>query len=234
MSSLVDTTWLADHLEDEDIVILEVSTDPPQSAAYFTEHIPRAHYRYWKDLCWHDTDRDFPTPEVMADRLGKLGVGDQSTIVVVGDPIQFGSYAFWVLTMTGFGDKAVLLDGGRAAWIDAGHPSTSEIIEPRQAVVVPGPPVVDCRIARDEVRAGLGSSDRVLLDMRAPEEYSGERVAPAFIEFDHGAQRHGRIPGARHLYYQRLLTDEGKLKPAAELRAEFQGVGALHDGEIVT
>ena len=78
---------------------------------------------WWKDLCWADDVRQFPSPEVMAARLGALGVGDDSTLVLVGDPIQFATYAYWVLAMTGFEHLAVVLDGGHLAWESAGERS---------------------------------------------------------------------------------------------------------------
>jgi len=234
MSGIVNTAWLEQRLGNDDLIVVEVSTDPRKDAAYFNGHIPGALYAYWKELCWHDTDRDFPSPEVMAERLGRLGVDDDTTIVVVGDPVQFGAYAYWVLTMTGFAERTVLLDGGRLAWFSEQRLSTTEIIEPEPAMVRPGVVATASRIGRDAVRAGLGGPERVLVDMRSPEEYTGERVAPAFIEFDHGAHRYGRIPGARHLYYMRLLTDTGTLRPTAELRSEFEREGVTPDLEIVT
>ncbi len=234
MSGLVATAWLEQRLGDDDLTIIEVSADPRESAAYFSGHIPGARYAYWKDLCWHDTDRDFPAPDVMAERLGRLGVDDDTTIVVVGDPVQFGAYAYWVLTMTGFAERTVLLDGGRLAWSAEQRPTTTEIITPEPATVSPGAVAIASRIGRDAVRAGLDVPERVLVDMRSPEEYTGERVAPAFIEFDHGAHRYGRIPGARHLHYSRLLTDTGTLRPTAELRSEFESEGVTPDREVVT
>ncbi|MGI9607216.1 MAG: sulfurtransferase, partial [Acidimicrobiales bacterium] len=166
MQRLVDTTWLNEHLDD-DIVILEVSADSPDAAAYFTTHVPGARYANWKDLCWHETDREFPTAEVMTSRLRSLGVRDSSTIVLVGDPIQYGTYTYWVLTMTGFGDKLALLDGGRSAWMSSGFATTAEVIEPEPGGVQPGPAVETCRVGRDDVRSHLGSTDRALLDMRS-------------------------------------------------------------------
>ena len=248
MSSLVDTTWLAGHLdgddeigrENVDVVVIEVSSETAGDADYFTEHIPGSHFANWKALCWHDTDREFPTPDVMAQRLGALGVGAEAMIVLVGDPIQYATYAYWVLAMTGFAENTVLLDGGRAAWLAGGHPTTADIIEPQPAAGQPAPASpaaharVDCRVGRDDVRNGLESPDRVLLDMRSPEEFTGERVSPTFMEVDHGAQRTGRIPGARHLYYMQLLTDEGTFKPIDQMAAEFEEVGAVHEREIVT
>jgi len=88
------------------------------------------------------------------------------------------------------------------------------------------------RVGRDYVRARLGQPGVVLLDARAPEEYSGERVAP-LPDPDCGAERYGRIPGARHLYFRDLLNEDYTFKSPSDLRAEFERVGATPDAEEI-
>jgi|FLYL01.1.fsa_nt_gi thiosulfate/3-mercaptopyruvate sulfurtransferase len=231
---LVDGDWLEAHLDDPRLVIAEVSSQKASSAEYSVAHIPGARFVYWKDLCWKELVRDFPTSEEMAARLGRLGVGDDTTLVLVGDPIQFSTYAYWVMTMTGFEHLALVLDGGRDLWIREGRPTTDRVPEVTPADPPrPGVSSVECRIGRDEVLAGLGSPTRMLLDLRSREEYLGLRVSPATLEFDHGAERAGHIPGARHLPYDRLLTEDGRFKPTDQLAAEFDGLD-LDDREVVT
>ena len=102
---VVSTAWLAEHLDD--VVVLEVAFMPPHKADYFSRgHIPGSHYRYWKDFCWHPLQRQFADPETMATRLRELGVGDDRPLVLVGDRVQFATYAYWVLTMAGFEQHA--------------------------------------------------------------------------------------------------------------------------------
>jgi thiosulfate/3-mercaptopyruvate sulfurtransferase len=81
------------------------------------------------------------------------------------------------------------------------------------------------RVGRDDIRANLRSPGRLVLDVRSPEEYAGERIMPP-PDFDHGAERAGRIPGAHHLYYRDLLNDDDSFKPTAELRPILESVGA--------
>lgn len=231
---LVSTEWLEARLDDPSVVVLEVSADPRDDAAYFESHVPGSHYVFWEDLAWHDTDRQFPTPEVMAQRLGQLGVGDDTTVALVGDPIQFAAYVYWVMTMTGQESRARLVDGGRATWVAENRPLAREIPQMRPATLSVGKADDSSRVGRDDVLGGLGDPERVLVDMRSPEEYTGQRTSPPFYKVDHGAQRKGRIPGAAHLYYEDLLEPDGTLLAEPKLRERFESVGASPNREIVT
>lgn len=231
---LVSTQWLADHLDDPGVVILELSIDPLDQAAYGSGHIPGAHFVYWKDLLWHDSDREFPSPEVLAERLRALGVSDTTTVALVGDPFQFAAYAYWVMTMSGQEGRCRLVDGGRRTWVAEQRPLTTQIPEAPVGNLTPGAVDSGPRIGRDEVRAGLGPGGPLLIDMRSPEEYRGERVSPPWLAFDHGAERRGHIPGARNLFIDNVLTDTGTLLPPDELRERFEAVGVTDHTEIVT
>ena len=233
-SPLVSTQWLAEHLDDPTVVILEVSIDPLDKADYRSGHIPGAHFVYWKDLLWHDSDREFPSPNVLAERLRALGVGDSTTVALVGDPFQFAAYTYWVMTMSGQEERCRLVDGGRRTWVAEERPLTAEIPEAALGDLAPGAVDSGPRIGRDEVRAGLGPDGPLLIDMRSPEEYRGERVSPPWLAFDHGAERRGHIPGAQNLYVDNLLTDAGTLLPPDELRKRFEAVGVTDGINIVT
>ena len=231
---LVSTQWLAEHLDDPSVVILEVSIDPSDAADYRSGHIPGAHFVYWKDLLWHDTDREFPSPDVLAKRLCALGVSDDTTVALVGDPFQFAAYAYWVMTMSGQEERCVLVDGGRRTWVAEERPLTTDIPEAAIGDLTPGAVDFGPRIGRDEVRAGLGPDGPLLIDMRSPEEYRGERVSPPWLAFDHGAERGGHIPGAHNLFIDSVLTTTGTLLPRDELRKRFEAVGLTDDVDIVT
>ena len=231
---LVSTQWLAGHLDDPSVVILEVSIDPSDAADYRSGHIPGAHFVYWKDLLWHDSDREFPSPDVLAKRLCALGVSDDTTVALVGDPFQFAAYAYWVMTMSGQEERCVLVDGGRRTWVAEERPLTTDIPEAAFGDLTPGAVDFSPRIGRDEVRAGLGPDGPLLIDMRSPEEYRGERVSPPWLAFDHGAERGGHIPGAHNLFIDNVLTSTGTLLPRDELRERFEAVGLTDDVDIVT
>ena len=95
-SPLVSTAWLEAHLGDPDLRVIEVS-NVRDDKLYHEGHVPGAQWVYWKSACWHETDREFVTPAAMARMFGGMGIGPQSTVVLCGDPVQFGSYAFWAL-----------------------------------------------------------------------------------------------------------------------------------------
>ena len=235
MAGLVSPDWLETHLGDPRLVIIEVSRDQPGTAPWFRRHIPGSHYVWWKDFCWDESERQFPPSDVMAARLGEFGVGDDSTLVLVGDPIQFATYPYWVLAMTGFEHLTVVLDGGRETWESEGRAFTdSPSAPPTPDLPSPRDPVADARVGRDQVLEGLRDPARALVDVRSAEEYNGERVSPLTLAFDHGAERKGHIPGAIHLLYERLLGSEGTFLDPASLIEELEDAGVGPEQEIVT
>jgi thiosulfate/3-mercaptopyruvate sulfurtransferase len=222
-SPLVSTAWLEDHRADPDLRIIEIC-NIRDDKIYREGHIPGAMWLYWKSACWHETDREFVTPAAMAQLFGGLGIGPKSTVVLYGDPVQYGSYAFWAFTMAGHA-KLRLLDGGRKKWIMEGRPLSRTV--PDFPAVAYQTPVgtSSMRVGRRNVRDHLGQPRRLLLDLRSPEEYSGERVSDYSFPVDYGAERTGRIPGAVHLYFKELLNADDSFKSPDELRRVFAAAG---------
>jgi thiosulfate/3-mercaptopyruvate sulfurtransferase len=233
-SPLVSTAWLEDHLADPDLRIIEVC-NLNDDTTYRAGHIPGALWFYWKATCWHATDREFVTPAAMVKLFGALGIGPHTTVVLYGNPVQFGSYAFWAFTMAGHA-KLKLLDGGRRKWVMEKRP-LSQAVPRFPAVAYPAPPQgpTSMRVGRDDVRDHLGRPRRLLLDVRSPEEYSGERVSDYSFKVDYGAERTGRIPGAVHLYFRELLNEDDSFKSPGELRRALAAAGVTPENfdEIV-
>lgn len=213
---VVSVDELAADLSNPRLVIVEVHDTRPE-----TPLIPGARAVFWKDLAWHPLERELATGELLSQRLFELGAGVGSRIVLAGDPTQFAAYLLWVLRVRGYQDVAYL-DGGLEAWRSAGVdaadvPVRDGALEPLP-VPVPTPEQELLRIGRDEVRDLLGQDGVVLLDYRTPEEYSGARVSGPNAPIDHGAERHGRIPGAKHLFFRDLLDEHGRLRSRSELQ----------------
>lgn len=203
-SPLVTAAWLEQRLGDRNLRILEIGSQP-DDASYRAGHIPGATWLYWKSACWHETDRELVTPEAMARLFGGLGIAPETTVVLYGDPVQFGCYAYWAFTMAGHRELR-LLDGARRKWIADDHPLAREmsVFAPTTYPIPVG--TQSMRVGRRNVRDNLRAPHRLLLDVRSPEEYAGKRVIEYALGFDHGAERFGRIPGAVHLYYRQFLN----------------------------
>lgn len=221
---IISSQWLADNLLDPKIKIIEVSSKKENEAGYFKKHIPGAINFWWKDLCWDDTDRQFVTPLQLADRLGKVGISHENTVVLYGEPVQYGTYALWSMIMAGHPDIK-LLDGGRMRWMSQELPNTNKLPEISKTEYKVQQPFQKMRLGRDDILKNLNNNNRFLLDVRTPEEYSGERVME-YGQFDHGAERGGRIPGAKHLFFKELINKDDTFKEAHEIKAKLDNVGA--------
>lgn len=228
---LVSTEWLHDNLADPSIRILEVGSGDERD--YLLGHAPGAVWAFWKDLCWDEVVRQFATPAQMATRLGELGIADEHTLVLMSDQPQYATYAFWSMTMAGVTNLRIL-DGSRHAWVTEGRPLEVSVPTPPPVHRTIGVGDSSSRADRDDVLQGLGAPGRIIVDARSPEEYRGERVMP-LPNFDHGAQRTGRIPGAVHIYYAKLLNRDMTFRSPDQIASILEKKGIDLDGatEIV-
>jgi len=232
-SSLVTPAWLAAHRDDPSVKLIEIAgTGQDEMQAYKAGHVPGAACWLWKESLWDSHMRDFPSPPEFARRCGAAGIGNDTTVVFYGEGIQFGIYAWWTFRYCGHA-KVCVLDGARYRWVDDGHSLVKdEPPPPRQAGYRPVARNEGMRIGRDEVRAALGKPGTVILDGRSAEEYRGERVgAPGTPDI--GALRYGRIPGARHLYFEDLLTANRSFKPAAEIQRMVEASGTTREQDTI-
>ncbi len=226
---LVDTEWVASHLDDPRVRVVEVNRVGTE--AYEIGHIPGALGWNWKAALWDVRMREFPTPEEMARRLGVAGIRNDTTIVFYGVPVQYRTYPYWVLRLLGHPDVR-LLDGGKTRWQEEGRPLTREVPSVRPVPYTPTTPNLAVRILREEVLGSLGKPGVAILDVRSPEEYRGERVAPPGHP-DDGAERTGRIPGAKHLYFMELLNGNGTFKDPTEIQRLVEERGITPDKEVI-
>jgi thiosulfate/3-mercaptopyruvate sulfurtransferase len=222
---LVETEWLEEHLDDENIRIVEVDENP---ALYAEAHIPGAIGFDWKRDLQDQVKRDFLGPEAFGELLGSRGISDEHTIVLYGDRNNwFAAYTYWYLKYYGH-DDVKLLNGPREKWIAEGRATTKDApsFEPQSFLAQEGDATI--RAKRDEVMAAL-DKDVNLVDVRSPQEYSGELIAMAGYEQE-GAQRGGHIPGAASVPWSQAVTEDGTFKSADELRDLYTGKGVI-DGD---
>ena len=205
---LVTTEWLAEHLDDPQVVVLESDEDV---LLYDTGHIPGARKLDWHTDLNDPVTRDYVDGERFAQVMGERGVGRDTTVVIYGDRSNWwAAYALWVMTLFGHEDVR-LLDGGRAKWVEEGREMTTDAPEVTQAAY----PVVE----RDDSRVRAFKADvldhlgQPMVDVRSPGEFSGELLhMPDYPQ--EGAMRGGHIPGAANVPWARAVRDDGTFKPA--------------------
>ena len=232
--ALVDPDWLAARSDDPTVCLIEVAgLGQDNLQAYHAGHLPGAHPWRWKQRLWDDTVRDFPSPQQFAERLGAAGIANDTTVVFYGEDLQFGLYAWWVFRLCGH-ERVHVLDGARYRWRHEGRPLVTEPPAERPPVHyrARGGRNDAMRVMRDELLHRLDDESLLLLDARSPEEYRGELASPPGSP-NVGAERLGRIPGAKHLYFEELLTPTRSFRPPAELRALFAARGASLERDIV-
>jgi thiosulfate/3-mercaptopyruvate sulfurtransferase len=224
---LVSGDWLEAHLGDDGLVVVESDEDV---LLYEVGHIPGAVKIDWHTDLNDPVERDYISGEEFAALLGSKGISRDTTIVIYGDKNNWwAAYALWVFTLFGHEDVR-LLDGGRAKWEAEGRAYTTE--QPELTAVEY--PVVErqdaaIRAFKEDVLAHLGQP---LIDVRSPEEYSGERThMPAYP--DEGALRGGHIPGAQSVPWAKAVAEDGGFKSLDELNAIYRDGAGLGTGDNV-
>lgn len=224
---LVSGEWLESKLGTPGLVVVESDED---ILLYETGHIPGAVKIDWHTDLNDPVERDYVTGSGFAELLSSKGIKRDDTIVIYGDKSNWwAAYALWVFTLFGHEDVR-LLDGGRDKWIADGRPLTTD-----ETVVTPTDyPVVEredagIRAFKDDVLAHFGNP---LIDVRSPEEYSGERTtAPAYPE--ESSLRAGHIPTAQSVPWGKAAAPDGTFRPIAELNALYRDGAGLSDGDDI-
>jgi thiosulfate/3-mercaptopyruvate sulfurtransferase len=225
---LVDTQWVQDHLDDDSIRIVEVDENP---ALYNEAHIPGAIGFDWQRDLQDQVKRDFLGPKEFGQLFGSRGISNDHTVVLYGDRNNwFAAYTYWYLKYYGH-DKVKLVNGPREKWIDEGRPTSTEVPSNPATNFVAKAPDEAIRAKRDEMLKLVGGQTR-LVDVRSPQEYSGELIAMAGYEQE-GAQRAGHIPGAANVPWAQAVNEDGTFKSVDELRELYQGKGVLNGNDIV-
>ena len=225
---LVDTQWVENHLNDDSIRIVEVDEN---TALYAEAHIPGAIGFDWKRDLQDQVRRDFLAPADFGELFGSRGISNDHTIVLYGDRNNwFAAYTYWYLKYYGH-DDVKLVNGPREKWISEGRPVTTEVpsYESQAFTAQPGDETI--RAKRDEVSAALDSKTH-LVDVRSPQEFSGELIAMAGYEQE-GAQRAGHIPGAASVPWAQSVQEDGTFKSADDLRELYSAKGVINGSDPI-
>ncbi len=225
---LVETDWVADHLDDDGVRVVEVDEN---QALYRVSHIPGAIGFDWKQDLQDQVKRDFLGPDEFGELMASRGISNEDTIILYGDRNNwFAAYTYWYLRYYGH-DKVKLMNGPREKWITEGRDTATEVPDHPAAKFLAKAGDDSIRALRDEVAAALDSPTK-LVDVRSPEEYSGELIAMVGYEQE-GAQRAGHIPGAASIPWAQAVEEDGTFKSAAELRELYTSKGVIGGGDPV-
>jgi thiosulfate/3-mercaptopyruvate sulfurtransferase len=226
---LVETDWLEAHLQDPTVRVIEVDED---TTAFEKGHIAGSVSWNWSTDLHTKVGRDYLDRAGFSALLSAAGV-DQGTTVVLygGNNNWFAAYAYWLLKLRGFEDVK-LLNGGRKKWELESRELTQDVpvIRPT-GFEISGSERPEIRALRDEVLGKVGSGVG-LVDVRSPEEYRGEKLAPDHLPQEQ-SQVPGHIAGAANIPWAKAANDDGTFKSADELRALYQAEGITSEREVI-
>jgi len=231
---LVETDWLASHLNDPKVRVAEVDYDP--AANYQMGHIPGSVLFDWRKDINDPVARDILSGDALTALFSRAGVNDDTTLVLYGDFNNwFAAFAFWVFTYYG-AKNLKLMNGGRKKWIAEDRPVTKEVPKPAAGHFKARSPDAHLRSFLEDVRKALPevkSGKFSLVDVRGPKEFSGEITAPPEYPTEH-AQRGGHIPGAKNIPWAQAVKDDGTFKSREELEELYRSKGVLANAPVIT
>lgn len=226
---LVSTQWVADHLDDSNIRLVESNED---ILLYNTGHIPSAVKIDWFGELNDPVVRDYLDGKRFAQLMSSKGIGQNTTVVFYGDKNNWWAcYAFWVFQLFGH-TNAKIMNGGRVKWEEEGRSFTKDVPNyPPTDYPVVGRDDDKIRARRYQVTEHVEKKG-ALVDVRSPGEYKGELLHMADYPQE-GALRGGHIPGARNIPWAKAANKDGTFKSVAELKALYEGEGITPDKDII-
>ena len=234
---LVTTEWVASHLYDAGVRIVESDEDV---LLYDIGHVPNAVKIDWHGDLQDSLSRDFINQEAFTKLLERFGIGDDTTVVFYGDKNNWwAAYAYWFFAYMGH-EKLKIMDGGRKKWESEKRPLTREVPSFASTNYHARSMRSDLRAFRDDVMEHIGyrlrtkiGQSKPLVDVRSPGEYSGDLLhMPDYPQ--EGAMRGGHIPSAKNIPWGRAANDDGTFKSGDELRELYGSAGITSDSEVIT
>jgi thiosulfate/3-mercaptopyruvate sulfurtransferase len=227
---LVTTDWLEEHIDDPSVRIIDVDED---TTAYEKGHVQGSIGWNWSTDLHTAVGRDYVSQTELSELLSKAGVGADTTVVLYGGNNNwFAAYAYWILKLRGF-DNVRLLDGGRKKWELESRPLTQDVSSSKPSgFTISGSERPEIRAFRDEVISKVGDGSTGLVDVRSPEEYRGEKLAPDHLPQEQ-SQVPGHIPGAANIPWVKAANDDGTFKSADELKALYEAEGITPERDVI-
>jgi thiosulfate/3-mercaptopyruvate sulfurtransferase len=228
--ALVETSWVAEHLSDQNIRLIEADEDV---LLYEVGHIPGAVKLDWHVDVQDPLTRDFVNQQDFEKLLSHWGVSNDTLVILYGDRNNwYASYSYWLFTMYGHKNLKIM-NGGRSKWEDEKRPFTQEV--PSFAATNYQAPPADesIRAFRSDVESGLKDPNRRLIDVRSPQEYTGELLHMVNYPQE-GATRGGHIPGAKSIPWATAANSDGTFKSYSELKDIYGGKDITGDRDIIS
>ncbi len=225
---LVDTQWVAEHLNDPKVRIIESDED---ILLYEVGHIPGSVKVDWHTDLQDSIRRDFIDKAGFEQLMSRIGVANDTTVVFYGDKNNwYACYSFWLFKYYGHQDARVM-NGGRAKWTEEQRPFNKDVPKLQATTYTAKEPDASVRAFQNEVLASLGKPGKALIDVRSPAEYSGEVLHMAGYPQE-GAQRGGHIPGAASIPWAQAANADGTFKSLEDLKTLYTSKGITPDKDV--
>jgi thiosulfate/3-mercaptopyruvate sulfurtransferase len=218
--TLVSTEWVAQHSQDSNVRVVEVDVD---TKAYDEGHIPGAIGWAWNTQLCDVVRRDILSKAQFEKLMAESGISNSTTVILYGDSNNwFAAWALWQMKMYGHDDVRIM-NGGRKKWLSEGREVSTTVPTPAQAAYHATGPDNSLRAFLDQVQAALEGHSHAMVDVRSPQEFTGEILAPPGLP--ETCQRGGHIPHARNIPWGKACNDDGTFKTADELKMLYSAEG---------
>jgi thiosulfate/3-mercaptopyruvate sulfurtransferase len=225
---LVTTDWVAQHATDAGVRVVEVDVD---TTSYDQGHVPGAAGWNWTTQLCDTLVRDIVPAAKLEELLGKTGIDNTTAIVLYGDNNNwFAAWAFWQLKVYGHDDVRIM-DGGRKKWLAEGRDLSTETPSLPAAKYKAAAPDLSLRAFLPEVQAASAGKSASLVDVRGPQEFTGEILSPPGLP--ETCQRGGHIPGAKNIPWGKNCNDDGTFKSNDELTALYAAQGVSSNRPVI-
>ena len=218
--ALVTTDWVAQHLQDPNVRFVEVDVD---NKAYDEGHVPGAIAWPWASQLCDTVRRDILSQKQFEDLMANSGISNNTTVVIYGDNNNwFAAWAVWQMKIYGHKDVRIM-NGGRKKWLSEGRELSMDVSKPAKAAYKASPADLSLRAFLPAVQSASEKKTAQLVDVRSPQEFTGEILAPPGLP--ETAQRGGHIPGARSIPWGRAANEDGTFKSFDDLKALYASEG---------
>ena len=227
---LFEKSWVAEHLNDSTLRLIEADEDV---LLYEIGHLPGAVKLDWHVDVQDPVSRDFVDQKGFENLMSRWGISNETTIVLYGDKNNwYACYSFWLFSMYGHKNMKIM-NGGRQKWEAEGRQLTKEVPHFEPATYHAQPMDESIRAFRDDVLIGLKDPNRRLIDVRSPQEYTGELLHMVNYPQE-GAQRGGHIPTAKSIPWATAANPDGTFRSVGELRQIYEGKDVASDKDVIS